>query len=127
MAGCVRSEWISGDFEILEQFRNYGFQVEIDDFGSGFSSYGTIANYDFDIIKLDMQFIRMLGENKKSGKIIHSIISMAHELGIKIVAEGVETREQVEFLKECGSDYIQGYYFSRPIPQSEFEKLLDEC
>ena len=115
------------NMEIIRRLQNYGFKIEIDDFGSGYSSYGTIANYDFDIIKLDMQFIRMLGENKKSGKIIHSIISMAHELGIKIVAEGVETREQVEFLKECGSDYIQGYYFSRPIPQSEFEKLLDEC
>ena len=113
--------------EMIGRMRSLGVGLLLDDFGSGYSSYGTIANYDFDIIKLDMQFIRMLGENKKSGKIIHSIISMAHELGIKIVAEGVETREQVEFLKECGSDYIQGYYFSRPIPQSEFEKLLDEC
>lgn len=113
--------------EMIGRMRSLGVGLLLDDFGSGFSSYGTIANYDFDIIKLDMQFIRMLGKNKKSGKIIRSIISMAHELGVKIVAEGAETREQVEFLKECGSDYIQGYYFSRPIPQSEFEKLLDEC
>lgn len=112
---------------MIGRMRSLGVGLLLDDFGSGFSSYGTIANYDFDIIKLDMQFIRMLGKNKKSGKIIRSIISMAHELGVKIVAEGAETREQVEFLKECGSDYIQGYYFSRPIPQSEFEKLLDEC
>ena len=113
--------------EMIGRMRSLGVGLLLDDFGSGFSSYGTLANYDFDIIKLDMQFIRMLGKNKKSGKIIRSIISMAHELGVKIVAEGAETREQVEFHKECGSDYIQGYYFSRPIPQSEFEKLLDEC
>lgn len=113
--------------EMIGKMRSLGVGLLLDDFGSGFSSYGTIANYDFDIIKLDMQFIRMLGKNKKSEKIIRSIISMAHELGIKIVTEGAETKEQVEFLKECGSDYIQGYYFSRPIPQSEFEKLLDEC
>lgn len=111
--------------EMIGRMHSLGVGLLLDDFGSGFSSYGTIANYDFDIIKIDMQFIRMLGKNKKSEKIIRSIISMAHELGIKIVTEGAETREQVEFLKECGSDYIQGYYFSRPIPQSEFEKLLD--
>ncbi|MCI6021454.1 MAG: GGDEF domain-containing phosphodiesterase [[Bacteroides] pectinophilus] len=111
--------------EMIGRMRSLGVGLLLDDFGSGFSSYGTIANYDFDIIKLDMQFIRMLGKNKKSEKIIRSIISMAHELGIKIVTEGAESKEQVEFLKECGSDYIQGYYFSRPIPQSEFEKLLD--
>ena len=96
---------------ILESLRIKNAKILLDDFGSGFSSFGMLQDYDFDILKIDMSFIRKIGENPKTKSIVHSIIGMAHEIGIKTVAEGVETEEQVSFLRQSGCDYIQGYYF----------------
>lgn len=81
---------------------------------------------DFDILKLDMGFVRNIGLNRKNNNIIISLIELAHRLDLKVIAEGVETKEQADFLRENGCDYFQGYYFSRPMPQEEFEALLDE-
>ena len=81
---------------------------------------------DFDILKLDMGFVRNIGLNRKNNNIIISLIEFAHRLDLKVIAEGVETKEQADFLRENGCDYFQGYYFSRPMPQEEFEALLDE-
>lgn len=97
---------------ILESLRIKNAKILLDDFGSGFSSFGMLQDYDFDILKIDMSFIRKIGENPKTKSIVHSIIGMAHEIGIKTVAEGVETEEQVSFLRQSGCDYIQGYYYS---------------
>ena len=105
---------------ILESLRIKNAKILLDDFGSGFSSFGMLQDYDFDILKIDMSFIRKIGENPKTKSIVHSIIGMAHEIGIKTVAEGVETEEQVSFLRQSGCDYIQGYYYSKPLPQEEF-------
>ena len=93
---------------ILESLRIKNAKILLDDFGSGFSSFGMLQDYDFDILKIDMSFIRKIGENPKTKSIVHSIIGMAHEIGIKTVAEGVETEEQVSFLRQSGCDYIQG-------------------
>lgn len=84
---------------ILESLRIKNAKILLDDFGSGFSSFGMLQDYDFDILKIDMSFIRKIGENPKTKSIVHSIIGMAHEIGIKTVAEGVETEEQVSFLR----------------------------
>lgn len=112
---------------VLESLRIKNAKILLDDFGSGFSSFGMLQDYDFDILKIDMSFIRKIGENPKTKSIVHSIIGMAHEIGIKTVAEGVETEEQVSFLRQSGCDYIQGYYYSKPLPEEEFVEFLEKA
>ena len=112
---------------ILESLRIKNAKILLDDFGSGFSSFGMLQDYDFDVLKIDMSFIRKIGENPKTKSIVHSIIGMAHEIGIKTVAEGVETEEQVSFLRQSGCDYIQGYYYSKPLPEEEFVEFLEKA
>lgn len=112
---------------ILESLRIKNAKILLDDFVSGFSSFGMLQDYDFDILKIDMSFIRKIGENPKTKSIVHSIIGMAHEIGIKTVAEGVETEEQVSFLRQSGCDYIQGYYYSKPLPEEEFVEFLEKA
>ena len=112
---------------ILESLRIKNAKILLDDFGSGFSSFGMLQDYDFDILKIDMSFIRKIGENPKTKSIVHSIIGMAHEIGIKTVSEGVETEEQVSFLRQSGCDYIQGYYYSKPLPEEEFVEFLEKA
>ena len=111
---------------ILESFRTEGVKIMMDDFGSGYSSFGMLQQYNFDIMKIDMSFIRQIETNPKTKSILRFLIDMAHEMEIRIVAEGVETEVQADFLKKSHCDYIQGYYYYRPIPQEEFRKLLDE-
>lgn len=114
------------DLHPLRKIQNQNVRILLDDFGSGFSSFSTITDYDFNILKLDMEFVRSIGKNPKIEAVLHTIISMAHELGIKVIAEGAETDEQVNFLKSVNCDFIQGYYYSKPVPQDVFEKMLDE-
>lgn len=110
----------------LQQMHEAGAKLLVDDFGSGVSSFSTIRDYDFDILKLDMGFVQKIGLNRKNNNIIISLIELAHRLDLKVIAEGVETKEQADFLKNYGCDYFQGYYFSKPMPQEEFERLLDQ-
>lgn len=112
--------------DFLLKLHDSGVTLLVDDFGSGVSSFSTIRDYDFDIIKLDMGFIQKIGNNKKNNNIVISLIELAHRLDMKVVAEGVETKEQADFLRTYGCDYIQGYYYSKPLPQEEFEKKLEE-
>lgn len=114
------------DLHPLRKIQNQNVRILLDDFGSGFSSFSTITDYDFNILKLDMEFIRSIGKNPKIESVLRTIISMAHELGIKVIAEGAETGEQVNFLKSVNCDFIQGYYYSKPVPQDVFENMLDE-
>ena len=109
----------------LKKIQEQDVRILLDDFGSGFSSFSTILNYDFNILKLDLEFVRSIGKNPKIESVIRSIVSMAHEMNIKVVAEGAETQEQVTFLKSVGCDFIQGYYYSKPVSQAEFEAMLD--
>lgn len=113
-------------YKVLETIRKAGARILLDDFGTGYSSFGMLQNYDFDILKIDMSFVRQIGKNKKTDSILHSIIHMAHSIGLKLVAEGAESKEQVGFLREHRCDYIQGYYFYKPLPETEFEEVLDE-
>ena len=111
--------------DFLKTLHSSGTSILMDDFGSGVSSFSTIREYEFDVLKLDMGFTRKIGTNAKNDNIIISVIELAHRLDMKVIAEGVETREQADFLKENGCDFFQGYYFSRPVPQDQFEALLE--
>lgn len=110
---------------ILEALQAKGAMTLLDDFGSGYSSYGVLQDYNFDILKIDMSLVRQIETNPKSRSILKSIIEMAHELGMKLVAEGAETEEQVAFLIENDCDYIQGYYYSKPLPEDEFIEFME--
>ena len=112
---------------ILKILRSQGNKIMLDDFGSGYSSFSMLQNYEFDILKLDMGFVRKIEENEKVRKIIRAVVDMSHSIGIEVVAEGVETIGQLDYLKGIGCDYIQGYYFSRPLPEQDFEAMLDEA
>lgn len=118
---------LEGNWEtLLKKLKQRGTKILLDDFGSGVSSFGMIQKYAFDILKLDMTFIRQIGVNNKVNAIIEAVITMCHALDIKVIAEGVETSEQAEYLKAANCDYLQGYYFAKPLPQEQFEKFLDE-
>ena len=106
----------------LQSFRNAGYELWMDDFGSGYSTLNLLKDYSFDLLKMDMGFLR--SDTKRSRDIIISVIEMDKRLGIRTLAEGVETKEQVEFLKKAGCEMLQGYYFSRPLP---FEESLQNC
>lgn len=112
---------------ILQQLRSAGAKILLDDFGSGYSSFGMLKQYDFDILKLDMTFTRQIETSPKVRTIIGGIMEMVHHLGIKVIAEGAETPEQVRFLRDNDCDYIQGYYFSKPLPEAEFLDYVEKC
>lgn len=112
--------------EIIEQLQSYGFSCSIDDFGSGYSSLNSLKELPFDVIKLDKVFLDNSGNITRGEEIIKSIIDMAKHIHIKTVAEGVETKEQLHFLRKTDCDMIQGYIFSKPLPIHEFEEVLKE-
>lgn len=108
----------------IDRFKQAGFQVWMDDFGSAYSSLITLKDYDFDEIKLDMAFMRNLNANAKI--IVASTIRMARKMGIHTLCEGVETEDQLEFLKKCGCEKIQGYYYGRPMTLEDQIRNLEE-
>ena len=108
----------------IARFRAAGYEVWMDDFGSGYSSLNNVKDYVFDVLKIDMNFLRSFETNPKSAIVIRSIVNMAKELGMHTLAEGVETEEQFAFLREIGCEKVQGYLFSAPIPLS---KAIDFC
>ncbi len=109
---------------LLKRLREAGAKILLDDFGTGYSSFGMFENYNFDRVKLDMSFVRQLSKNENVRQVVSSIISMCHNLGVQVVAEGVETADELAILREMDCDYIQGYYFSKPLPEKEFEEYL---
>ena len=111
--------------EVVKTLQTLGFKVEMDDFGSGYSSLNTLKDVPVDILKLDTRFLATGGDDVRGGNILTSIIRMAHWLKLPVIAEGVETREQADYLKSLNCFFMQGFYFSRPLPPEEFEKLLE--
>jgi diguanylate cyclase (GGDEF)-like protein/PAS domain S-box-containing protein len=105
-------------------FRDAGVQVSLDDFGTGYSSLSYLKKFDIDYLKIDQSFVRNLGADSEDLALCESIIAMAHKLGIKVIAEGVETAAQRDLLAQAGCDYAQGYLYSRPVPAEAFEQLL---
>lgn len=112
--------------ETVRGLRERGFVIEMDDFGSGYSSLNMLTNLPIDMLKLDMQFIRNETAKPENQGILRFIIEIARWLKLRVVAEGVETKEQFERLKKIGCDYVQGYYFAKPMPAGEFEALIGE-
>ena len=108
----------------LLEFRDYGVQVSLDDFGTGYSSLAYIKKFDIDYIKIDQAFVKNLKVDSDDLALCEAIIVMAHKLNMKVVAEGVETQEQLNLLLAANCDYGQGYYFSKPIPPEAFVKLI---
>ncbi|MBP6057040.1 MAG: EAL domain-containing protein [Nitrosomonas sp.] len=118
----LRSSFTAQNF--LLEFRNKGIEVSIDDFGTGFSSLSYLKEFDIDYIKIDRSFISNLNNNSIDRALVEAIIVMAHKLDIKTIAEGVETKEQQDLLIGFGCDYVQGFFYSPPVPVEEFEKLI---
>ena len=112
--------------EIIKSLHDCGYIVEMDDFGSGYSSLNVLKDIDMDIIKLDMLFLSEDSDSKKGGIILSSMVRMARWLGMPVIAEGVEYMEQADFLKKIGCEYIQGYLYSRPLPEEQYIELLSK-
>lgn len=108
----------------LLSFAEAGIQVAIDDFGTGYSSLAYLNKFDIDYLKIDKAFVQEMKKDCDSFHLCEALIVMAHKLGLKVVAEGVETLEQHTLLKNMQCDYGQGYYYSWPLPDHEFEQLL---
>ena len=108
----------------IDRFHEAGYLVEMDDFGSGYSSLGILKNLPVDVIKLDLSFLAGEGSGGEGGIILNSVIQMAKWLETQTIAEGVETVEQADFLKSVGCNYVQGYLYSKPLPEAELNKLL---
>ncbi len=110
---------------IIDKLHKCGYLVEMDDFGTGYSSLNILKDLEFDIIKLDMLFLKNNEKNNgRGGTILYSIVNMAKWLNMNIIAEGVETVEQADFLKSIGCDYIQGYLYSKPLTEDKFVELI---
>ena len=119
----------SEDAELIQRAVNYlhdaGFTILMDDFGSGYSSLNILKDVDLDVLKIDMKFFSKGNTAEKGAKIIEAVIRMAESLDMMVIAEGVEEKHQVDFLNDLGCDYIQGYYFGRPMSQDQCEKLTN--
>ena len=110
--------------ETVKQLRAVGFKVEMDDFGSGYSSLNMVSTLPIDALKLDMQFIRNAFKGRRDTRMLQVVLEIADSLMVPSIAEGVETAEQLFVLKSLGCDIVQGYYFSRPVPAGEYEAFL---
>jgi EAL domain-containing protein (putative c-di-GMP-specific phosphodiesterase class I) len=110
--------------EATEQLRSYGFQVEMDDFGSGYSSLHMLKEVPVDRIKLDLHFLTESGDQDKCRTIISCMIGMVQQLNMDLIAEGVETVEQADFLEKQGCSEMQGFYFYKPMPVEDFEEIM---
>ena len=112
--------------DTVKRLRAVGFQIEMDDFGTGYSSLNMLSALPIDALKLDMSFIRTAFSQDRDTHMLEVIVEIADHLGVPVIAEGVETEEQLVALKEIGCDIVQGYYFSPPVPADKFEKFLLE-
>lgn len=112
----------SRQLALIDRLQGYGFQVEIDDFGSGYSSLNMLKDIHADVLKIDMGFLKQTKDNERTGIILRMITDLAKRLRMIVITEGVESQDQVEHLTEAGCDMFQGYYFDRPIAVSDFEK-----
>ncbi|MBQ9009136.1 MAG: EAL domain-containing protein [Clostridia bacterium] len=110
--------------EVVARLRKLGFEIEMDDFGSGYSSLNMLSEMPIDVLKMDMKFVRNIEKSEKDYRLVELILDIAKYLNLEVVAEGVETEGQMTLLKDAGCDLVQGYYFSRPVPPEEFEKLI---
>lgn len=112
--------------DIMHRLKRLGVKLSIDDFGTGYSSLSYLNRFPIDVLKIDQSFVRNITTDPDEAAIARSIITLAHSLRLEVIAEGVETEQQLAYLRKNRCDQIQGYYFSRPLPVCEFEQLLGE-
>ena len=117
-----KSEHVANIFDLLSE---YSIDVSLDDFGTGYSSLSYLKKFNIDYLKIDQSFVRDLENDSDNIALCEATIVMAHKLNIKVIAEGVETKFQRDFLKKSGCDYAQGFLYSKPVPADEFERLLN--
>ena len=115
---------INYTISVLRELHDVGVELAIDDFGTGYSSLAYLRQFPIDRLKIDQSFVRNVLENPDDGTITKTIINLGHSLSLKVIAEGVETVPQQEFLKENGCDEVQGFLYSKAIPQEEFMTFL---
>ena len=113
--------------ELLHNMKSLGVKLSIDDFGTGYSSLSYLSRFPIDVLKIDRSFVNDITRDVNDAAIVDSIIALAHNLKMNVIAEGVETGEQLNYLREHGCDEMQGYFFSRPLPAADFEQLLLAC
>ena len=110
--------------ELITRLREIGFEIEMDDFGSGYSSLNMISAMPLDVLKMDMRFMQNIETNAKDFRLVELVLDIAKYLKVPVVAEGVETESQIRLLRNANCELVQGYYFSKPLPPEEFEKLI---
>jgi EAL domain-containing protein (putative c-di-GMP-specific phosphodiesterase class I) len=110
----------------LQYLDSIGLKIAIDDFGTGYSSLGYLKRFPLCALKVDQSFVRDITTDADDAAITQAVISMAHSLGLKVIAEGVETQAQLEFLSKYGCDEIQGYFFSRPVPNTAYPEIIEK-
>ena len=108
----------------INAISDFGVRLSVDDFGTGFSALSYLKNYPVNTVKIDRSFIMDLPDDKENTVLVQAIIAMAHGLRLEVIAEGVETEEQWEYLKLLNCNFLQGYYFGKPMPRAEFEEFL---
>ena len=112
--------------DVIRRLRELGFEIEMDDFGSGYSSLNMLSDMPIDVLKMDMKFIRNIETSETDRRLVTLILDIARYLNVSVVAEGVETEKQLGILRAGNCDLVQGYYFSRPLPSDQFEKLIEK-
>lgn len=117
---------IPGVTTTLVELKSLGISLSIDDFGTGYSSLSYLTRYPFDSLKIDRCFVQNIADDTRNAAITTAIIQMAHSLNLEVIAEGVETKTELDFMRWHQCDVMQGYFFSRPLPAAEFEGLLRE-
>jgi EAL domain-containing protein (putative c-di-GMP-specific phosphodiesterase class I) len=120
----VFTDRVDDTVELMSRLRELGVKVPMDDFGSGYSSLNVLTKLPLDVLKLDKEFLKDFETDSDGKIIIPSIIDMAKKLKLSVVCEGVETKQQVEFLRQVDCDLVQGYYYSRPVPKTVFTQML---
>jgi len=110
----------------MQQLKALGVKLALDDFGTGYSSLNYLRRFSVDCLKIDRSFISDAASDPSAASVATSIVAIAHSLGLRSVAEGAEKKEQLDFLRDCGCDSLQGFYFSRPVPAADFAVLLRE-
>lgn len=112
--------------ETIQRFQKEGFRILMDDFGSGYSSLSMLRNVAVDILKIDMRFVQDIDSSRRGAVIMKNVVNMARDIAMDVVIEGVETKEQADFLREIGCDAVQGYYFAKPMPLLEYMQRLEK-
>jgi EAL domain-containing protein (putative c-di-GMP-specific phosphodiesterase class I) len=108
----------------MRELKSMGMHISIDDFGTGYSSLSYLKRFPVDVLKIDQSFIQDIEHDKNGAAMVAAIISLSHELGLRVIAEGVETAGQLEYLRSRGCDEVQGYFFSRPLRCQDFEQVV---